>query len=694
MAQVPSLPPPATGEHQHQHYERSIDGDGTIREKTITEVVKEVPAPKVQDVNEGDEEGSEAPTEVESGGKKNKRKNKTTVDKEEVVKTIEEVNGVVKETVETTVEDKVIEPTVTAQQTSSHRDLDTASIKAPTVISRVPSVRAPSIAPTARAASIRAPSVRAPSIRAPSVRAPSIRVPSAPSRPATIVAAAPATPTPVAVATVVPSRAPSPTPSHHSHHSHHPEVVVNVTIPQPVAAPPPTLAPQPEPISAAQPALGLVVPDPPQSVQLHTIPLPASRAATVAPSPTPSRRTMHLPKFLQSSPKEAVIEEEQVVNPNEQVTMKTVTTTTTTRQPVNPPAEIVAAPLAVGYVENDPNWRPPPPPVAPLTPISPARDTSPKRVIETTTVETVTYPITPPKHSALPAPTEDAPTYATVRGGPTTRGIGGQRDTALSESDGRRSGTKGGLRPISYVDYSALIRQTPTTRRLKLPHTVTPEAPKTVLTMSADLERDNKGNEHLHATVRDHTGALRTEMVDETEPVTLINENKPVGEDGKKSKKDKKKKKDGDEDRYKGPLYRRLGGDVPPPRSERYAYPPAPTAIANAARERYMNRFQGPGPDPAQVGRNGPRYNSFPPPGPAMFPRPPPMMASRPPMYGAPMLNPMMMGMPGGMGMMGMPMPGMGIPAPGMDPMGMRGMLGNSAFGAGMMGPGYYGRGF
>lgn len=65
------------------------------------------------------------------------------------------------------------------------------------------------------------------------------------------------------------------------------------------------------------------------------------------------------------------------------------------------------------------------------------------------------------------------------------------------------------------VDYNALIKTTPPARRHTLPsppaasYTPPPAAPHTVLTMSADLERDSRGNEHLHARVRDHTGVQK-----------------------------------------------------------------------------------------------------------------------------------------------------------------------------------------
>ena len=325
--------------HHHSHYERTVDEDGTVYEKTVTEeVVKE------SDVDPPAGGGVAATTAAAavsgSGGQKGKQKKKV----------VEEV-------------DKVVDETITASTT----------------------------------------------------------------------------------------RAPpgSPTPSHHSHRSHHPEVIVNVNVPtNPAPAPP-----------AVQPA---------------AIPLPAS----AAPSPAASVRSMQLPKFLKSSPPktalvEAVPEEDEEVMQLEQgdeVVIKLVTTTTTTRRAATPPKDLFAAPVpvptappvyALGYVECDPDFQPLAPlvqspkpvkaktlstPRQPVVPPPPVRSASgsPQRVVERTTVETFTYPIS-----------ED--TAAMTMGGPTTKGIGGVRTAALSETSNR--GTKAGIQPIPYGKYRHPIQR-------------------------------------------------------------------------------------------------------------------------------------------------------------------------------------------------------------------------------------------
>lgn len=166
------------------------------------------------------------------------------------------------------------------------------------------------------------------------------------------------------------------------------------------------------------------------------------------------------------------------------------------------------------------------------------------------------------------------------------------------------------------VDYNALIRATPPTKKLALtamPMSTAPptQAPQTILTMSADLERDSKGNEHLHATVRDHTNVKKT-PAGRTKTVTASPLNKPL--DGKTigpedaisgvaERRDKRKehqesrghdkaldreieheveslvediverakrKEKKHKDKSKEPVYRPVGGTgLPPPKSER-----------------------------------------------------------------------------------------------------------------------------
>lgn len=94
----------------------------------------------------------------------------------------------------------------------------------------------------------------------------------------------------------------------------------------------------------------------------------------------------------------------------------------------------------------------------------------------------------------------------------------------------------------SKVDYSALIRHTPQSRKLSLSHSQTHytrgspavaptmlnghartgapsvAAPKTVATVSMDIDRDATGHEHIHATLRDHTGVKKVIDFDQTRP--------------------------------------------------------------------------------------------------------------------------------------------------------------------------------
>ncbi|WWD00322.1 hypothetical protein V866_007233 [Kwoniella sp. B9012] len=197
-----------------------------------------------------------------------------------------------------------------------------------------------------------------------------------------------------------------------------------------------------------------------------------------------------------------------------------------------------------------------------------------------------------------------------------------------------------------------------------------PEGPKTIVTLSAQLDRDSKGNEHLHARMRDHTGVTKGLELDTGEGLPLETEKE-------RKKREKKEKKLAEKLAAKeaskgleGNPYKPIGGGVPPPKSERYAYPPAPTVIEQAAKERFQNRFNGGGGgvQPPGMGMSmgmgmGAMGPPYPPIQPALYPRPPPLVANRPPMFGPPMMG-MGMGMPmGGMGMgMGMPMMGMGMP--------------------------------
>ena len=151
--------------------------------------------------------------------------------------------------------------------------------------------------------------------------------------------------------------------------AHHPEVIVNVN-----------LAPQPVQPKTSPPA--------PPSIDPTAVPLPTSGAA----SPVPSLRSMRLLNPFATSTARAVVptvsevekvdEVEDEVNRPELVT-KTVTTTTTNRVPV------LALRTGLGFVENDPDWMPPKPAAVKADPVP---EPSPGRVVETTTVETISYP--------------------------------------------------------------------------------------------------------------------------------------------------------------------------------------------------------------------------------------------------------------------------------------------------------------
>lgn len=613
--------------HHHSHYERTVDEDGTVRERTVTEEVITEPPPIVAAAA-----AAVAVINPEGGGKKknNKKKKKEKV-VEEVDKTVDEV--VIPATANPTVAEPIVAaptllpPATIASPAPSVRSLPVQATKTVTTVTKV-------IAPASRPPSVHESTLKAPSIRAPS-RPASVVQPPAP----TIIAPVIVEPLHLPVTAPVP---PSPTPSHHSHKSHrshhHPEVIVNVNVPT---------APAPAPIAPGIVPLPVPIVEP-KPVKAAAVPLPPS-VLSVPPSPAGSVRSMRLPKILRNEPKyhptyvqaipeEALNKTTNVVEEQlgDEIVTKVVTTTTTSRRATTPPKTPspvaqarIPTPPPGGYVVNDPSWYPPKPatkvpsvraaPVAPPTPITPAlplpREGSPGRFVETTTTETITYPIS-------------LDTNAGVLGGPTTKGATGARTAALSDVNGPSSGTKAGLRPIpfskswwgvtssSQVDYSALVRATYSPRRkFSLPATLPPHtevprapaptvvasaAPKTILTVSADLEKDSKGNEHYHARLRDHTGVVKTvDKVIPTDDKTLapgdaISEagEKRKDKETKKKKKDREKVKDKEKEIEEGvkdlvdelfekddkkekkkdkePVYRPLGGSgLPPPTSER-----------------------------------------------------------------------------------------------------------------------------
>ncbi|WWC59202.1 uncharacterized protein I303_101752 [Kwoniella dejecticola CBS 10117] len=756
--------------HHHSHYARSVDSEGNVKE-TKTEIVeikevKEIPADEV--VVAESEKASIAPPKSKAASQSQSQSQVQS-----------------------------------QSQQPSHVSVHT--------IKKTKSIAPPSAPP---AQSTKAPTVKPPTI-APSVKPPSTKAPSVKAPPPG-----------------------SPTPSHKSSKSaksshHQPEVIVNVTIPQPPpAAPPIIVQPPPPPTpSPAPPAPAEIVEEEVIDIQEKSVrgtPLvvpteipPTPKAPTViAPTPkAPSIRSLAPPKSVKSKAPTVVEEpEEEVVEETKVVT--TTTTTTTKKRPPSPPKTPQVISTDSHFVENieppppppsvtksksgksskpPPSAPPPaltiapsakskrkslPPPSVPVTPITPTPmklptlfkgssggGKKPMKVIETTTVEKIIVPLDSDGEEEVIVEEKDVieevDTAATTVGGATTKGIGGARSAALTATPGRRSGTKGGIRPIPMVDYQALIQSTPPPSIKKSfpslpPATMTsspsPQGPKTIVTYSAQLDRDSQGNGHLHARLRDHTGVVKD--VDPTMPPASVIGSHPLppttyaqtsytpatapaptivppaqgaktivtysaqldrdsqgnehlharlrdhtgavkgleldtGEGGgagglavvetekERKKREKKEKKEAEKlakEEAKANAnanpYRHVGGVVPPPKSERYAYPPAPTVIEQNAKERYANRFNnGQGGAPGSgfqgmgmgmgggMGGMGPPY---PPIAPALYPRPPPLVAQRPPMFGPPMMgmNPMMgmgMGM-GGMGAMGMPMMGMGMP--------------------------------
>jgi hypothetical protein len=137
-----------------------------------------------------------------------------------------------------------------------------------------------------------------------------------------------------------------------------------------------------------------------------------------------------------------------------------------------------------------------------------------------------------------------------------------------------------------------------------------------------DVERLPDGHEHVHAVLRDRTGTRGLELDTDgtcimsemggstTEPVTgtrgpemgnkIISDTMettatPMGDaevDEKIARKEKRRKEKEMRERMKEPVYRPLGAALPPPRSERYAAPRAPSEIERTARERFEKKFQ------------------------------------------------------------------------------------------------------
>ncbi|WVQ97827.1 hypothetical protein IAU59_004942 [Kwoniella sp. CBS 9459] len=750
--------------HHHSHYARSVHSDGGVVETKTdiveTQEIKEIPPKSKQAATVETDQEAAPPAISTAKAASNKAKSKAAL------------------------------PTTVAATSTKSKAAPALSAKQPSVTATI----------------AKSPTAKVPSEKPVSAKPPSVKPP-------TVIAVQQAAPTPVPA---------SPAPSHRSirsHRSHHhPEVIVNVTIPQP------TPAPVPAPVPAASPAPAkpvTVVQEAEQVIEREVVEIqpstplvvPASRPPSAVASPAPTGRSK-LSSIFKPKPKSPPPEEEEPTPAEEEVVEETkvITTTTTTikRRPPSPPKVIStdnpfvendpepslppAATTTAKSAKSKPKSLPPPSPVpsiksVPATPVpatpmklpslfkpSPLGGSGsggkkkPMKMVETTTVERYIVPADSDEEGGaavevdveVDAAGADVDTAATTVGGPTTKGIGGARSNALTVTSGRQSGTKAGLRPIPMIDYQALIRHTPPPSIRKsiqsLPpapttyaaQTPTPPAPKTIVTMSAQLDRDSQGNEHLHARMRDHTGVppqqgppapttyvpppttvapppaptmsaapaptavpapqtivtlsaqldrdskggehLHARMRDHTgvtKGLDLDTGENPLQTEKERKKREKKEKKAAEKAAAAGGLgqgmdtsnpYRPIGNTAPPPKSERYAYPPAPTVIEQQAKERFHNRFNNQGGAGGMPGMGmgmgmggagmgmGPPY---PPPLPQTYPRPPPLIGTRPPMFGPPMMgmgmNPMMgmgmgMGGMGGMGMMGMPMMGMGMP--------------------------------
>ena len=119
---------------------------------------------------------------------------------------------------------------------------------------------------------------------------------------------------------------------------------------------------------------------------------------------------------------------------------------------------------------------------------------------------------------------------------------------------------------------TSILKPTPTNAPdpvAQIPQSV---GPKTVATLSADLEVDSKGHEHLHATLRDHTGVHQIDQVDGVDALGLTG---AIDETGTRKTREKElerqRRKKEREALAAEPLYRKLGDSLPPPKSERCA---------------------------------------------------------------------------------------------------------------------------
>ncbi|KAK4685372.1 hypothetical protein P7C73_g4783, partial [Tremellales sp. Uapishka_1] len=518
--------------HHHSHYAHSDSGDSSASGATIREEHTRVVETDVKF-----KKGGEREKVTQAAAPEGKTSRPPSV-----VATVVEVK------------EKSRPPTVLVETVVEEAPPKVVSSKAKSI--KAPTEKAPSRALTEEAAPPKLPNVKAAS------RPPSIKVASrAPSLVIENTVVADPIPLPAPPILPIPPSPKASVKSTKSHHSHHPEVVVNVNLGD--------LLHQAQAQATAQ---GSKVASPAASVKNLPSRVASRAPSIVAPTPLPEP-DMQLPKIFKSSPSNQA--EEPATRPDEGGDIVEQVTTTVTTRTIMPKGstEVIPAVDLVQEVQSPPSEAKskkgkgkgrakdgvPATPEAPAAPAVPALpDESPTRVVETTTVETITFPIT---HS------ETVDTSATTVGNPTTMGYGGARNAGLAESS-RISGTKGGIRPIPLVDYQALIQPTPPPKERPLlppstaaqapypaatvvapaPTTVAP--PQTIATITAEVERDAQGLEHIHAAVHDHTDDRERERESRKE----------------KKKKDKEKRR---RSKSRERIYRPLDAGLPPPKSER-----------------------------------------------------------------------------------------------------------------------------
>jgi hypothetical protein len=166
-----------------------------------------------------------------------------------------------------------------------------------------------------------------------------------------------------------------------------------------------------------------------------------------------------------------------------------------------------------------------------------------------------------------------------------------------------------------------------------------------------DIDRDSQGHEHIHATLRDHSGVPRkvidvqgipsargspalgygptqvskkskvpkTTVIEEEEeimipdlmatPSTVVSETREARKERQKQEKKVKRAMEKAaeklaKERANEPAFRRLAAEFPAPRSERYAAAPNLEDIEKRARDRYEKRINGNGPSAPGLSAN------------------------------------------------------------------------------------------